>query len=825
MTCNCNDNYGCGGACDPGSSNTAIKQAVNDALASEKVTLEGYVTEAALSATEAEGSAADAVSSASASAQSQTNAETAASTAIQASASVTETAIVLEETAERIKDAQDLLAEEISAIHTKPVYFEVTEATSTLVLPETETVFNVRSIYVDSARKDLGYGFTFDKETRTITLTEPITADQIAGSSEGFILVTAICDVYSSDDPTSFPIILASDVGANNVGTLSGKTAQVEINTLQNNSRKLWERSLKDAGLTLVSGSFEEGATLENATDAIWDQYGNNCYVWSGSLPKTVPPKSTPESTGLTGWTSTEDYTIGVILASPKGDVKIDALYYIRPERFGAIGDGVTDDTVAFQAAINASKGKTLLCASDKKYRIKNVVVPHEMTFQGWGRRMGGAIIPYGNEGSNIHSGTLITLSATGTINWVNMTVDARGIDLSSVDGQRLTGVGAIDNSSGVYQSGFMMFNCNISGFTGNNVYGGSSKSFGIMINCQSESAGKSCIRINGVDWRLDHCYVGRSAEGYGIEILNENNAVTNCDVYFNFLSGIFYSQPTGMAFIKLHSNTVNSNGQHGISCSLPYAQPAGTSIIGNIFWNNSTQATGTYHNIDLNYGRGHIVQNNVHKAYQATEGSTSARAGYCINLRNGATLSGPITDAIDPLYSYVYGQINVLSQSYFNQNGFSVGSAIEFTRNISSDVKVALSIKIDSETYNRVEIGAGYVKLGNGAAAPTHGIQQLAAYPGITMGILGLGVVGNYATSPLRIGTHRLWSGGDNTIRTKYGTDPTSATDGAIISTKVNVPAAATSTGVLGQWAADTAYIYICVNTNSWLRAALTTF
>ena len=655
------------------------------------------------------------------------------------------------------------------------------------------TAYGVQSLYIDGKYKIAGLDYTYSPVNGKVTFTTPVASS---------VWVVAEMSVKESNN-----------------------SVKNEVISIQENARELWKRSLSDAGINLVEGSFEEGATLENANDAIWYQSGNNCYVWSGSLPKTVPPKSTPESTGLAGWTTTEDYTIGVILASPKGDVKIDAIYYIRPERFGAIGDGVTDDTIAFQAAINASKGKTLLCASDKKYRIKNVVVPHEMTFQGWGRRMGGAIIPYGNEGSNIHSGTLITLSATGTVNWVNMTVDARGVSLSSVDGQRLTGVGAVDNSSGVYQSGFMMFNCNISGFTGNNVYGGSSKSFGIMINCQSELAGKSCIRIDGVDWRLDHCYVGRSAEGYGIEILNENNAVTNCDVYFNFLSGIFYSQPTGMAFIKLHSNTVNSNGQHGISCSLPYAQPAGTSIIGNLFWNNSTQSTGVYHNIDLNYGRGHIVQNNIHKAYQPTDGSSSARAGFCINLRNGATLSGPITDAIDPLYSYVYGQINVLGQSYFNQNGFVIGSAIEFTRNITSDVKVAMSVKIDSESYNRVEIGAGYVKLGNGASAPTHGIQQLAAYPGITMGILGLGVVGNYSTSPLRIGTHRLWSGGDNTIRTKYGADPTSATDGAIISTKVNVPATATSAGVLGQWAADNSYIYVCVATNSWLRAALTTF
>ena len=286
MTCNCNDNYGCGGACDPGSSNTAIKQAVNDALAAEKVTLEGYVTEASNSATEAGDSAADAASSASAAAQSQANAETAANTATQAATSVTNTAVVLEETAERIEQAQDLIEEQISALQTKPVYFEVSTPTSSLVLPETESVFNVRSIYVASSRQAVGYGFTFDKETLTVTLAEGITADQIAETEEGYILVEVICDIYSSDDPTTFPIILASNNGANQIGTESGSTVQTELD----NSVKGYK-------------TFEAGATLYSIRDFIYD--GEKFCYWSGTFPKTVAAGTTPAETGdlaLGGW-------------------------------------------------------------------------------------------------------------------------------------------------------------------------------------------------------------------------------------------------------------------------------------------------------------------------------------------------------------------------------------------------------------------------------------------------------------------------------------------------------------------------------------------
>lgn len=268
MTCNCNDNYGCGGACDPGASNTAIKQAVNDALAAEKVTLEGYVTEASNSATEAGDSAADAASSASAAAQSQANAETAANTATQAATSVTNTAVVLEETAERIEQAQDLIEEQISALQTKPVYFEVSTPTSSLVLPETESVFNVRSIYVASARQAVGYGFTFDKETRTVSLAEEITAEEIAETEEGYILVEVICDVYSSDDPTSFPIILASSAGASQVGTTEGTTVQAQLDILNAGIDPTLRTELQSSiGLSLL-GQFADLTALR-ASDAL----------------------------------------------------------------------------------------------------------------------------------------------------------------------------------------------------------------------------------------------------------------------------------------------------------------------------------------------------------------------------------------------------------------------------------------------------------------------------------------------------------------------------------------------------------------------------
>lgn len=515
------------------------------------------------------------------------------------------------------------------------------------------------------------------------------------------------------------------------------------------------------------------------------------------------------------------------VISLTQGGTVQNAIMWLTPEMFGAKGDGVTDDTAAMQAAINACKYKTLIISNGKKYRTKNLTVPHPMTFRGLGRRQNGAIVPYGNVDAEsfVHSGTLIWITSSSTVTFYDLTINALDVALSTVDGYRLTGVGAADNSTGEYRPGFQMYNCNVSGFSGNNIYGGANRSFGILKDCQSESSGRTCITIDGVDWRIDHCYFGRSAEAHGISLTHESNAITNCDIYFNKRSGIFYAQSPGMTYIKIIGNTINSNGEHGITVGSPYDQPAGTIITGNIFWNNSRESTGTYHNIDLSYGRGHVVSGNVHKQYSVASPTNAPRCGYCVNLRNGATLSGPLTDSIDPLYSYVNGAINVKTESLFNQNDFTVGSGVEFTKKVGSSTGIGYRVRVTDENTDRTQVSPGKILLGDGFTAPTHGIQHLAAYPNVTMGVKGLGVIGTYDSSVLRVGTFRIWSDGSGNLRMKASADPTSATDGGIVSTRVDVPATATASGTAGQWAFDASYLYICVATNTWKRVGLATW
>lgn len=93
------------------------------------------------------------------------------------------------------------------------------------------------------------------------------------------------------------------------------------------NLREQWRRTLADAGLNLVAGSFEAGATASTNTDAVWHIAGGQCYTWGGTLPKTVPENSTPDSTGGisgTAWKVVTDAAVTSVKATVDGFVSRD---------------------------------------------------------------------------------------------------------------------------------------------------------------------------------------------------------------------------------------------------------------------------------------------------------------------------------------------------------------------------------------------------------------------------------------------------------------------------------------------------------------------
>lgn len=115
------------------------------------------------------------------------------------------------------------------------------------------------------------------------------------------------------------------------------------------NTRELWRRSLAEAGIDLVTGSFEGGSTVEKVSDAIWHIAGGQCYSWGGTFPKAVPVGSTPSSTGGEGpgaWLSVGDATLRSDLSKESGAILIDggSIIEFKKEFYFAVGGTVTSN-------------------------------------------------------------------------------------------------------------------------------------------------------------------------------------------------------------------------------------------------------------------------------------------------------------------------------------------------------------------------------------------------------------------------------------------------------------------------------------------------
>lgn len=173
------------------------------------------------------------------------------------------------------------------------------------------TAYGVQSLYINGKYQIAGEDYNYFKQSGKVVLNSPL----VAG-----VWVSAEMSVKQN-----IPA-LAGNNGASEIGTTTGETVQQVIDRNYANLREHWRRQIVDIGLNLVDGSFEEGATVSTSTDAIWYMAEGQCYTWGGDLPKTVPAKSTPQSTGgisNSAWKSLQSQTTLTVLAKVNGLQKI----------------------------------------------------------------------------------------------------------------------------------------------------------------------------------------------------------------------------------------------------------------------------------------------------------------------------------------------------------------------------------------------------------------------------------------------------------------------------------------------------------------------
>lgn len=145
-----------------------------------------------------------------------------------------------------------------------------------------------------------------------------------------------------------------------------------------------------------LPGSFNTGTTLNVKNELLTHTDGK--YRWDGEFPKTIPSGSTPDSTGEVksgAWVGVGDASLRNNLAALRSNLASDdgagLIGFKSPltnsikrtqhdknsdmvsvKDFGAVGDGVTDDTAAFQAAIDSKKS---LYIPDGIYLISSTLI------------------------------------------------------------------------------------------------------------------------------------------------------------------------------------------------------------------------------------------------------------------------------------------------------------------------------------------------------------------------------------------------------------------------------------------------------------------
>lgn len=143
-------------------------------------------------------------------------------------------------------------------------------------------------------------------------------AKDSATAAQGSATISSQSAAQSASSATQASIS-ASDSAASAAEAASAATeaansvVSAAVAPLKKNDRSLWVRTLSEAGINLVSGSFEAGATLASLSDALLYESEGITYTWNGSFPKTVSQGSTPETSGGisdTAWKATDTTTL-----------------------------------------------------------------------------------------------------------------------------------------------------------------------------------------------------------------------------------------------------------------------------------------------------------------------------------------------------------------------------------------------------------------------------------------------------------------------------------------------------------------------------------
>lgn len=287
---------------------------------------------------------------------------------------------------------------------------------------------------------------------------------------------------------------------------------------------------------------------------------------------------------------------------------------YIDVRAYGAVGDGVTDDTAALQAALTAATGKTLLLPVGTYIHSSLLTLPSNITIYGYGATI---------KAANALSKTIGGMSVTGKTD-----LQVFGLTYDGNRASRAPGapVGSAHGLSITNSSNIVLRDVGVKNGVADGLYIGYSngadantRAFNVQVysgrytNCfRNNVSVVGGVNIKFYGSRFDTA--NGTAPQAGVDVEADNATIANEDVEFY---GCTADSNTGSGFAitnntrrcKVYGGASKNNGQHGIDMS----QTANVdSLIEGVSITGNGSAGAGYYGIYSSATRAQIINNKV---------------------------------------------------------------------------------------------------------------------------------------------------------------------------------------------------------------------